>query len=142
MELGFNPALEQQAVGRVHQLGQKCEVEVICLLVKTSIETRIGTFLEKKHDTPANDDIKEEKDSPVAACGVGNIEMKKPKSKILAEEFNILFGVEDNNSLKPIGKREKKEQKRDNVVFKCTALAKQSTEDEDMPAAVISSQSI
>ena len=41
LEPALNPALEAQAIGRVHRLGQKNNVEVIRLLVENSIETRL-----------------------------------------------------------------------------------------------------
>jgi hypothetical protein len=48
MEPDLNPALEQQAIGRVHRLGQERKVEVVPLLVKDSVETRISqVFLEE-----------------------------------------------------------------------------------------------
>jgi superfamily II DNA or RNA helicase len=44
-----NPALEGQAIGRVHRLGQKRSVEIIRLLMKDSIDSRMVEMLEKKH---------------------------------------------------------------------------------------------
>lgn len=41
VEPALNPALEAQAIGRVHRLGQKRQVEIIRLIVDNSIETRI-----------------------------------------------------------------------------------------------------
>jgi superfamily II DNA or RNA helicase len=98
MEPGFNPALEQQAIGRVHRLGQKRKVEVVRLLVKDSVETRIHKFLKKKYAKPsfARNELSQnsEREEDQNATGpVGNIATEKPKSKILAEEFDILFGV-------------------------------------------------
>jgi superfamily II DNA or RNA helicase len=49
MEPCFNPALEAQAIGRVHRLGQKRSVEIIRLLMKDSIDSRMVEMLEKKH---------------------------------------------------------------------------------------------
>jgi superfamily II DNA or RNA helicase len=49
MEPCFNPALEAQAVGRVHRLGQKRSVEIIRLLMKDSVDSRMVEMLEKKH---------------------------------------------------------------------------------------------
>lgn len=72
MEPCFNPALEAQAVGRVHRLGQKRSVEIIRLLMKDSVDSRISEMLEKKHgnldfskandQTDADADADEEKD--------------------------------------------------------------------------------
>jgi superfamily II DNA or RNA helicase len=75
MEPCFNPALEAQAVGRVHRLGQKRSVEIIRLLMKDSIDSRMIEMLEKKHgkldgseandktDDDAEADADDEKDS-------------------------------------------------------------------------------
>jgi superfamily II DNA or RNA helicase len=66
MEPCFNPALEAQAIGRVHRLGQKRRVEIIRLLVKDSVDSRIGVMLEKKYGkmdgSEANDKTDAEKD--------------------------------------------------------------------------------
>ena len=117
MEPGFNPALEQQAIGRVHRLGQKREVEIVRLVVKDSIETRLHAFLQKKYgDTSEDnpDDLPEDppEDSkpaakpsgkpsakPSAIGPVGNIATERPKSAILGEEFDMLFGVKTETTL-------------------------------------------
>jgi SNF2 family DNA or RNA helicase len=49
MEPYFNPALEVQAIGRVHRLGQRRSVEIICLLMKDSIDSPMVEMLEKIH---------------------------------------------------------------------------------------------
>jgi superfamily II DNA or RNA helicase len=41
IEPALNPALDAQAIGRVHRLGKKRQVEVVRLIVENSIETRI-----------------------------------------------------------------------------------------------------
>ena len=93
MEPGFNPALEKQAIGRVHRLGQKREVEIIRLLVKDSVETRIRKFLKHKYGEDASS--KHGDDGQEVVIGpIGSQATEKPKSKILAAEFDILFGVE------------------------------------------------
>lgn len=48
MEPSMNPALEAQAVGRVHRLGQTRPVEVVRLLVDDSIETRLRAVLRRQ----------------------------------------------------------------------------------------------
>lgn len=127
MEPGFNPALEQQAIGRVHRLGQKRKVEIVRLVVKDSIETRLHAFLQKKYgDTSSSTDSSEDnpddppedppEDSKPAAKPsgkpsakpaeigpVGNIATERPKSAILGEEFDILFGAESDT---PMGQEE------------------------------------
>lgn len=45
MEPFLNPALEAQAIGRVHRLGQKRPVEIIRLIVADSIETRLQSVI-------------------------------------------------------------------------------------------------
>ena len=89
MEPCFNPALEYQAVGRVHRLGQKREVEIVRLLVKDSIETRIRAFLEHKYGGSSKVGDNEDMVGPL-----GSRVTETPKSKIVAAEFDILFGVE------------------------------------------------
>lgn len=64
MEPCFNPALEQQAIGRVHRLGQKREVEIIRLIQKDSIESRIITYLERKYGSSSTTP----KTEPIAKC--------------------------------------------------------------------------
>jgi hypothetical protein len=91
MEPGFNPALEYQAIGRVHRLGQKREVEVVRLLVKDSVETRIRDFLAYKYGSAPGDSCEE--NGEVAIGPVGNQATERPKSAIIAAEFDILFGV-------------------------------------------------
>ena len=85
MEPCFNPALEAQAIGRVHRLGQKRRVEIVRLIMQDSVETRLRKMLEKKFgaETPT-------KDGKLAI--VGNI--KSDKTDELMEEFDLLFGVE------------------------------------------------
>lgn len=91
MEPSFNPAVEAQAIGRVHRLGQKRNVEVIRLVMKDSVETRILEMLKKKYgDADTAEDSKEAKPQKVQAL-VGSIQIDK--TKVLAEEFDILYGV-------------------------------------------------
>jgi hypothetical protein len=92
MEPGFNPALELQAIGRVHRLGQKRKVEIVRLIAKDSIETRICAFLKHKYGGAAEseglDKIEEER-----IGDLGSQASENPKSKIFADKFDILFGV-------------------------------------------------
>ena len=53
MEPCLNPALEAQAIGRVHRLGQKRQVKVVRLIVEDSIETRARVMLERKYGPTA-----------------------------------------------------------------------------------------
>ena len=102
MEPGFNPALEKQAVGRVHRLGQKREVEIVRLLIKNSVESRIRVFLDKKYGEKT--ELVDDEENENAGVGpVGNIATERPKSAIMADDFDILFGVkvEDQASSGP-----------------------------------------
>jgi SNF2 family DNA or RNA helicase len=102
LEPCFNPALEKQAIGRVHRLGQKREVDVVRLKVKDSVESRIMTFLETKygsisegaHEEDLDDEDSGEEATTNKASGgiVGNVSSEK--TKILTEEFDILFGAQ------------------------------------------------
>lgn len=48
VEPWWNPAAEEQAMDRVHRIGQKEEVKVVRLIVKDSIEERIMAIQERK----------------------------------------------------------------------------------------------
>ena len=105
MEPGFNPALEQQAIGRVHRLGQKRQVEIVRLVVKDSIETRLRAFLKKKYGDSSStakgeEEFKSNDSKPAATTigPVGNQATERPKSDILGEEFDMLFGVETDTN--------------------------------------------
>mmetsp|Transcript_32503 Transcript_32503/g.50396 ORF Transcript_32503/g.50396 Transcript_32503/m.50396 type:complete len:345 (+) Transcript_32503:3065-4099(+) len=124
MEPGFNPALEYQAIGRVHRLGQKREVEIVRLIVKDSIETRIRSFLEHKYGGLSTDTQSDETTDQTPTIGpVGNQANEKPKAKIMALEFDILFGVGTAEVAKPTPKED--------------PLVK-AHHDEDMPDAAVS----
>lgn len=107
MEPSFNPALEAQAIGRVHRLGQKRPVEIVRFIVKNSFEERMVNFLEEKYgghsgekskDTPGNgkkkDSSAESKDDGIQCIDIaGNL--KTDKAELVAAEFDTLFGVKD-----------------------------------------------
>ena len=113
MEPGFNPALEQQAIGRVWRLGQKRNVEICRLIIKDSFESRLLAFLGKKYKLTFDDDEDqadgqdsndgngEKKKSEgkakealdVAQMPVGNLQTEK--AQVVTEEFDELFGVVD-----------------------------------------------
>jgi SNF2 family DNA or RNA helicase len=48
MEPSWNPYIEEQAIGRVHRIGQERHVRVYRLLVADTIEIRILELQEKK----------------------------------------------------------------------------------------------
>lgn len=56
MEPALNPALEAQAIGRVHRLGQKHKVEVLRLIMTESVETRMLKLSAKKFGTTFGSD--------------------------------------------------------------------------------------
>ena len=106
MEPSFNPALEAQAIGRIHRLGQKRAVEIVRLVVKDSFEERMVQFLEKKYcqspsgdtEEPSEGDGKEKRsdkkvpDSKVVDVSAGNL--STDKARLITAEFDTLFGVE------------------------------------------------
>ena len=49
MEPCLNPALELQAIGRVHRLGQKRKVEIVRIVMTNTIETRLMKVLKQKY---------------------------------------------------------------------------------------------
>ena len=100
MEPCFNPALESQAIGRVHRMGQTREVQITRFIVEESIESRLVTFLERKYG-PRNKDqakksgassgvnatAKDKSDSVI----VGNV--VHDKAELMMDDFDLLFGV-------------------------------------------------
>ena len=55
MEPSFNPALEAQAIVRVHRLSQKRNVEVVRFIMKDSVEPRIQKMLKNKYADSSTD---------------------------------------------------------------------------------------
>ncbi|KAG7344196.1 DNA/RNA helicase, superfamily II, SNF2 family protein [Nitzschia inconspicua] len=117
MEPGFNPALEAQAIGRVHRLGQKRNVEICRLVMKNSFESRMVNFLKKKYklkfdedssegmetsseesddvdlgDDPQNDSAKKGALDAEQVL-VGNLQNER--AQVVTEEFDELFGVQE-----------------------------------------------
>ena len=106
MEPSFNPALEAQAIGRCHRLGQKRPVETIRLIVKDSFEERMANFIEKKYDLSSGEDVEdsneENKDKKKSMDMMDNSKVRDlagnlqtDKCTLVLEEFDALFGVED-----------------------------------------------
>jgi superfamily II DNA or RNA helicase len=100
MEPSFNPALEAQAIGRVHRLGQKRNVEIIRFVMKESVEPRILKMLKKKYSdnsSAANEEIievgsKKNRRVVMTPALVGSI--ASDRTAVLGAEFDILFGVD------------------------------------------------
>ncbi len=65
VEPALNPALDAQAIGRVHRLGQKRRVEVVRLVVENSIEMRIL----RKNSHPVIDIIQQESEEVTSQSG-------------------------------------------------------------------------
>lgn len=109
MEPCFNPALEAQAIGRVHRLGQMRSVEITRLIMDDSIETRLQAFLDRKYGkkltpsppTPNDKDAASSADKlsdddgekKPAATGAMVGSLKSDKANLEAEEFDLLYGV-------------------------------------------------
>lgn len=49
----WNPAVEEQAIERVHRIGQKKRVEVVRFIVENSIESRMMELHESKRNISA-----------------------------------------------------------------------------------------
>ena len=128
----FTPALELQAIGRVHRLGQKREVEITRLIMKDSIETRLLELLKKKYgdstnkksDDKKDPDSKEKKAPKKAATVVGCV--STDRTEVVTEEFDLLFGAKPD----PAKKEAKKEAKREPVKTE-TFGHDASTDDDD-----------
>lgn len=82
MEPCFNPAVEAQAIGRVHRLGQTRPVEIIRLLMEDSIETRMRKVIKNKYGSDTGMENVAE---------VGSI--ATDKAEVVREEFDALMGV-------------------------------------------------
>jgi len=96
MEPTTNPALEAQAIGRVHRLGQMKNVQVIRLSIDNTIETRLIDMLEKRHGSknkgiPSSGES--EKSQEVSIVG----DMRRDKAEIVEEEFDFLFGIKNGH---------------------------------------------
>ena len=63
MEPALNPALEAQAIGRVHRLGQKHKVEVLRLIMTESVETRMLKLSAKKFGVKFGSDSDDDTDN-------------------------------------------------------------------------------
>lgn len=103
MEPCFNPALEEQAISRVHRLGQKRSVEIVRLMMEDTVEMRICTMLNKKYgtehqamDASVKDFEDDENKKPAAILAatpmVGCI--RTDKAAVMEDEFDLLFGVD------------------------------------------------
>lgn len=108
LEPCFNPALEAQAVGWVHRLGQTRNAEIIRLIMENSVESRMVQLLDTKYSRVADScdsseetrqaDSGEDGDKkpakPTTTSTVAMIgSIKSDKTVVMEDEFDILFGV-------------------------------------------------
>ncbi len=120
LEPAINPALAAQAIGRVYRLGQTRNVEIIRLLMKDSIETRISQLIDKKHPkarAAANETGEGLNENDVAAtpppaATTGDVVTKAPivgsvrtdKAIVFAAEFDLLFGLKCSLNPAPLSR--------------------------------------
>jgi len=83
MEPCLNRALELQAIGRVHRLGQKSKVQVTRFVVEDTVEARLVRVLEAKYG----------KSSTYGTCEKPLGSQTSDKVDMMKEEFDLLFGV-------------------------------------------------
>eukprot|EP00588_Corethron_pennatum_P014502 CAMPEP_0194278084 /NCGR_PEP_ID=MMETSP0169-20130528/10224_1 /TAXON_ID=218684 /ORGANISM="Corethron pennatum, Strain L29A3" /LENGTH=1400 /DNA_ID=CAMNT_0039022199 /DNA_START=51 /DNA_END=4253 /DNA_ORIENTATION=+ len=85
LDPSLNPALAQQAIGRVHRLGQRNRVVVKHLIIENSIESRLRKMLEVKYDS-ASDAL-----SPIKKSLTSHVVKETYNGK--KEEFDLIFGM-------------------------------------------------
>jgi SWI/SNF-related matrix-associated actin-dependent regulator of chromatin subfamily A3 len=71
MEPWWNPAVEEQAMDRVHRIGQKEEVKIVRLIAKNSIEEKILMLQEKKKTITSRGSGRRSKD--IAGMGIEDL---------------------------------------------------------------------
>ncbi|KAK2416577.1 SNF2 domain-containing protein / helicase domain-containing protein / zinc finger protein [Trifolium repens] len=71
MEPWWNPAVEEQAMDRVHRIGQKEEVKIIRLIAKNSIEEKILKLQERKKEITSQGSGRRSKD--IAGMGIDDL---------------------------------------------------------------------
>lgn len=76
VEPWWNPALEEQAMDRVHRIGQREEVRVVRLIVRGSIEERILELQERKKKL---------------ACGAFGSKVAKEQKQMRVEDVRIMM---------------------------------------------------
>ena len=99
MEPCLNPALEKQAIGRVHRMGQKRVVKVWKLVMKNSVEENVIKVTEKLgENTVVNDGASDVRHD----SGAGTGESDAKKSKLVVEDLTTQVGSisRDRASLK------------------------------------------
>jgi hypothetical protein len=98
----IGPALEAQAIGRVHRLGQKRNVEIVRFIMEDSVESRMRKMLKKKYgiasvgdddDDDNDDDDGDKKPAAKVNNGVMVGSIRYDKAAVMGEEFDLLYGV-------------------------------------------------
>lgn len=87
----WNPAVEEQAIDRVHRIGQNKEVTVIRFIVKDSVEERI-LELQKRKNEIVQDTIEE------SSSGGLTVSVGREGTKIGLDDFKRLFDITSSNS--------------------------------------------
>ena len=81
MEPCLNPALEQQAIGRVHRMGQKRVVNVWKLVMKNSVETQVMKLQKRKAESTDDDAAAGATGSAPAASASAAGSASEPRAK-------------------------------------------------------------
>ncbi|MCI27630.1 SWI/SNF-related matrix-associated actin-dependent regulator of chromatin subfamily A member 3-like 1-like [Trifolium medium] len=71
MEPWWNPAVEEQAMDRVHRIGQKEEVKIVRLIAKNSIEEKILQLQERKKEITSRGSGRRSND--IAGMGINDL---------------------------------------------------------------------
>ncbi len=92
LEPALNPSWEAQAIGRVHRLGQTHPVEIIRLVVKDSVETRIAEWTTNKYGKPAS--VEGDGVATIASVNAPPTSTTRTENGDIAmDEFDFLFGM-------------------------------------------------
>ncbi|KAG5178369.1 SNF2 family N-terminal domain-containing protein [Tribonema minus] len=92
LEPCLNLALEAQAIGRVHRLGQTRAVHVVKLYMEASVESRIIAMQTAKSDRAAQGS---DEDRPATAAGSIS---KDGAKELRIKDYNDLFAVDDDGN--------------------------------------------
>jgi len=101
MEPGMNPAMEAQAIGRVHRLGQTKRVEVIRLTMKDTVESRMRLLLQRKYGIRSHSCSTVSINSNASSNGVDEITLRKigrKKENDLCDSSNETGSITNINS--------------------------------------------
>eukprot|EP00903_Cladosiphon_okamuranus_P014611 g13549.t1 len=90
----LNLALEKQAIGRVHRLGQTRPVTVTKLVLENSVETRILAMQERQASGSGSAGS-----SSTAQSGISGSLARDVAKHLKVEEYNALFGVDDDEGV-------------------------------------------